>query len=64
MRFARDLVEVELDLPLPPMPHARIAEALRALDGRLRFEDGRALRGRLDPRPRGSVVKGEATPED
>ena len=64
MRFGKDLVEVELDLPLPPMPHARIAEALRALDGRLRFEDGRALRARLAPRPRGSVVRGEATPEE
>ena len=64
MRFGKDLVEVELDLPLPPMPHARIAEALRALDGRLCFEDGRALRARLAPRPRGSVVRGEATPEE
>ncbi len=43
MRFGSDLVEVELDLPLPPTPHVRIAEALRALDGQLRFEDGRAL---------------------
>lgn len=64
MRFGRDLVEVELDLQLPPMPHARIAEALCALDGRLRFEDGRALRVRLAPRPRGSVVRGEVSPEE
>jgi len=64
MRFGKDLVEVELDLQLPPMPHARIAEALCALDGRLRFEDGRALRVRLAPRPRGSVVRGDASPAE
>ena len=64
MRFGKDLVEVELDLQLPPMPHARIAEALCALDGRLRFEDGRALRARLAPRPRGSIVRGEVSSEE
>lgn len=64
MRFGKDLVEVELDLQLPPMPHARLAEALCALDGRLRFEDGRALRARLAPRPRGSVVRGEVSSEE
>lgn len=64
LRFGKDLVEVELDLQLPPMPHARIAEALCALDGRLRFEDGRALHARLAPRPRGSVVRGEASPDE
>ncbi len=64
MRFGKDLVEVEIDLPLPPMPHARLAEALITLDGRLRFEDGRRLRARLAPRPLGSIVRGAAPPEE
>nr|MBK7065884.1 hypothetical protein [Deltaproteobacteria bacterium] len=64
MRFGKETVEVEIELPLPPMPHARIAEALCALDGQLRFEDGRALHARLAPRPRGSVVRGAAPPEE
>ncbi len=58
MRFQRDVVEVEIDLQLPPMPHARLAARLVALDGRMRFEDGRTLRVRMAPRPRGSDVRG------
>jgi hypothetical protein len=64
LRFGADLVEVEIDLPLPPQPHERLAEALVTLDGRLRFEDGRAMRVRLAPRPRGSVVRGEVAADE
>jgi hypothetical protein len=64
LRFGSDLVEVEIDLPLPPQPHERLAEALVTLDGRLRFEDGRAMRVRLAPRPRGSVTRGEVAADE
>jgi hypothetical protein len=49
-RFERDCVRVTLDLPLPPTAHARIDEALRALDAqRLVFPDKRGP-GRPPPR--------------
>jgi hypothetical protein len=59
VRFDRDHVEVTLELPLPPTAHARIDEALRALDHRaLLFPDKRGpdlppprkVRFRLAPR--------------
>lgn len=48
-----EAVEVTLSLPLPPLPHRRLAEALAALDCHgLRFTDGvRPVRFRLAPRP-------------
>jgi hypothetical protein len=51
--FGDDLVIVTLDLPLPPTPHKRLADALQALDRHsLRFIDGRRrVQFRLAPRP-------------
>jgi hypothetical protein len=53
VRFARDVVTVTLDLPLPSQPHERLARGLAALDDRgLRFSDGRRrVVFRLAPRP-------------
>ncbi len=58
LRFSRDEVHVTLTLPLPPTPHARLAQALEALDSHdLRFTDGeRRLRVRLAPRPTRSTL--------
>ena len=52
VRFRAQDVEVTIELPLAPTPHARLTAALVALDARtLRAPDGRALRIRLAPRP-------------
>lgn len=55
-RYA-DRVEVELELPLPPLPYARLAEALRRLDGTLQDISGRSLVVRLAPRPTKATVR-------
>ena len=50
--FGADKIVVTLDLPLPPMPHRRLAEALRGLDDKqLRSHDERRICFRLAPRP-------------
>jgi hypothetical protein len=53
VRFGREEVEVTLELPLPPIPHARLARGLIDLDRHsLRFVDGqRRVVFRLAPRP-------------
>ena len=53
VRFGTDEVQVTLDLPLPPQPHARLAQGLVDLDKYgLLFVDGRRrLMFRLAPRP-------------
>jgi len=73
VRFARHEVVVTLDLPLPPTAHARLEQALHALDDALLvFPDARhsrprprAVRFRLAPRPTRAalphrVVRGDA----
>lgn len=61
VRFRAKEVEVTLELPLPPLPHQRLAAALLALDGRgLCFADGRPLRFRLAPRPTRADIQGPA----
>jgi hypothetical protein len=64
VRFEDDVVTVTLELPLPPTPHARLAEALAALDVHaLRFSDGqRRVRFRLAPRPTRADIPGRRTP--
>jgi hypothetical protein len=53
VRFGNGVVEVTLELPLPPQPHARLARGLVGLDVHgLRFTDGqRLVIFRLAPRP-------------
>ena len=53
VRFGTDEVQVTLELPLPPQPHARLAQGLVDLDKYgLLFVDGRRrLMFRLAPRP-------------
>ena len=53
VRLDDEQVTVTIELPLPPTPHARLAEALLALDAReLLFGDGRRrVQFRLAPRP-------------
>lgn len=52
VRFRAQEIEVTVELPLPPTPHARLTAALVALDAsQLRVSDGRSLRFRLAPRP-------------
>jgi transposase len=52
MRFHKDRIDVELDLPLAPTPHLRMSRGLAGLDELgLRASDGRAVRFRLAPRP-------------
>ncbi len=53
IRFGHETVEVSLDLPLPPQPHARLTRGLELLsERRLRFSDGdRRVVFRLLPRP-------------
>ncbi|MFH0903371.1 MAG: hypothetical protein V2A73_22310 [Pseudomonadota bacterium] len=53
VRFGDGEVEVILDLPLPPQPHARLSQGLVGLDAYgLRFTDGqRRVIFRLAPRP-------------
>ena len=53
VRLEEGVVEVTLSLPLPPLPHRRLSEALIQLDRHgLRFADGlRPVRFRLAPRP-------------
>jgi hypothetical protein len=53
VRFEDHQVTVTLQMPLPPIPHARLTAALKALDAHaLPFTDGRRrLRFRLAPRP-------------
>ena len=52
LRFEKRHVVVTIELPLPPAPHARIAQALEAMDElQPRFTDGvRTVRFRLAPR--------------
>jgi hypothetical protein len=59
VRLEKDAAEVTLDLPLPPQPHQRIADALVALDSLgLRYADGtRSVRFRLAPRPTREAVE-------
>jgi hypothetical protein len=60
VRFDDDQVTVTIELPLPPAPHARLSDALAALDAHaLRFTDARRrLRFRLAPRPTRADVPG------
>lgn len=53
VRFDRRQVVVTLELPLPPLPHERLARGLESLDSRgLLFSDGqRSIIFRLSPRP-------------
>jgi len=53
VRFGHNHVVVTLELPLPPQPHARLAQGLLDLDGSgLLFTDGqRPVLFRLAPRP-------------
>ena len=59
-RFEDELVTVTIELPLPPTPHARLANALAELDSRgLLFTDGRRrVRFRLAPRPTRADIPG------
>ena len=62
VRFRVHEIEVTIELPLPPMPHARLSAALVALDAsNLRASDGRLLRFRLAPRPTRDDVARRAT---
>ena len=55
VRFGQDRVVVTLELPLPPTAHARLDEALRALDEQgLIFPDARGLER---PAPRQVVFR-------
>ena len=60
VQFADDRVNVTIDLPLSPTPHARLAGALADLDShRLLFADGRRLvRFRMAPRPTRADIPG------
>jgi transposase len=60
VRFEDDQITVTIELPLPPTPHARLADALAALDSRaLLFADGRRrVRFRLAPRPTRANIPG------
>lgn len=52
MRFHRDRIDVELDLPLAPTAHLQMSRGLVGLDELgLRGRDGRAVRFRLAPCP-------------
>jgi hypothetical protein len=60
VRFEDEVVSVTLELPLPPTPHARLSDALDALDAhKLLFADGRRrVRFRLAPRPTRADIPG------
>jgi len=62
VRFRAQEVEVTLELPLAPAPHALLTAALVALDAHtLRTPDGRVLRVRLAPRPtRDDLARGSS----
>jgi hypothetical protein len=66
VRFGTNEVEVTLDLPLPPRPHARLSQGLAALSGRgLRFSDGqRQVNFRLAPRPTRQELPSARLPQD